>query len=190
MAFPRDKYEAFLRGLFANEATIFWKGAREPFYTPIGDSPIVVKIDVGDAFGYGTSEVRSTWVPEANGGAGAYSYYVLQRMTWPLTIDVETMDADRPGEDFLMKVRNKIRWPSSILAIQEMGLTTVRVGNVNSMIRTVDEHESFGAVLEITHGQCYTEAVEDDDGNWIETALPGTGTLTGGVPDPIVVPGS
>lgn len=190
--FPRDKYLSFLTELFDRQATVYWKGSKEPFSTPVGgdDTSLVVKLDVGDAYGYGTSERRSQWVPEAMNGQGAFQYFTLQRMTWPLTIDVETLDADEPGEDFLMVVRNKLRWASSILAIQQMGLTTVRVGNVNSVIRITDDHESFGAVLELTHGQCFTLTETDDDGNIIETTSVGPGTLTDGVPDPLNVPGS
>lgn len=188
MAFPRDQYEKFVIGLFNAGATIFWKGEPEPFFTPIGDTPIIVKLDVGDSHGYGTSEARRIWVPEAQGGQGAYATYVLQRMSWPVTIDVETFDADTPGEDPIMSARGKLRWPSSIKAIQCMGLTTIRIGDVLSEIRGhADDRETFGAVLEVIHGQCYVSQAVDDDGNVIETIGSMRATLTGGRPDPIVL---
>ena len=183
MAFPRAQYETFIKGLFGPEATLFWKGAPEPFYAATSDgNSIIVQIDVGTAYGYGTSEVRQCWVPDAQGGAGAWSYYVLQRMTWPLTIDVETLKSDAPGEDFMMVVRNKLRWASSVKAIQDMGLTTIRVGNVISVIRQADGHESFGAILEISHGQCYALQETDNDGNVIETIASIPGVLTDAAP--------
>jgi hypothetical protein len=189
MAFPRDQYEQFIVGLFDQGATIFWKGAREPFSTPVGDSPIIVRLDVGDSIGYGTSEARRVWVPTAQGGDGAYATYVLQRMSWPLTIDVETFDADHPGEDFLMVVRGKLRWPSSIKAIQCMGLTTVVVGDIDSEIRAhADERDTFGAVLKIIHSQCYVSQAVDDDGNVIDTVTSMNGTLNGGSPSPLALP--
>lgn len=188
MAFPRDLYEDFLRKILPPSATVYWKGAPEPFFTPIENSPIIVKIDVGTAYGYGTSEVRSEWHPEVQNGDGAYAYFVLQRMIWPLTIDVETFDADNGGEDYLMLVRNKLRWPSNIKRIQDMGITTVRVGDVLSMIRKSadDDRDTFAAVLEISHGQCYAVQT-DEDGNVINEIETITGTLTEGRPSPITV---
>lgn len=188
MAFPRDAYEAFAVKLFNAGATIFWKGEPEPFFTPIGDTPIIVRLDVGTAFGYGTSEIRRSWYPDAHEGDGAWGSTVLQRIRWPVTFDVETFDADLPGEDPVMAARGRLRWPSSILAIQCMGLTTIKVGDVLSEIRNhADDRDTFGAVLELLHGQCDASPVTDDDGNVINTIGSVVGTITGGSPDPLTV---
>ena len=188
--FPRDRYLEFAKTLFPPGTTIYWKGAPEPYFTPLdtyGGTPIIVKLDVGDSKGYGTNERRAEWVPEAQNGAGAWQYYNLQRMNWPLTIDVETYNSEHPGEDFLMVARNKIRWMSGIKAVQCMGLTTVAVGDVNSEIRRQDDHETFGAVLSISHGQCYYLPEEDNDGNVIDRVTSIPGTIYGGTPDPITL---
>lgn len=186
MAFPYAAYQAMLVDLMPTGADIMWKGSPEPFYTPIGNSVIVAHIDVGDTHGYGTSEVRRTWVDSAMNGDGAFLTYVLQRMTWPLKIEVESFDADNPGESYLMELRGKLRWPTNVQRIQDMGLTTVRVGDVRTSIRVLDDRQTFVAVLDISHGQCFVSQATDDDGNVIDLAT-ATGTLTGGNPDPITV---
>jgi hypothetical protein len=192
MAFPRDAYKAFLTTLFPPGCSVLWKGEPEVFLPPLEgyDTPVTVRLDVGDSYGYGTSEVRKCWDNDAQDGDGAWKYYTLQRMTWPLTIDVETLSSESPGEDFMMIVRNKIRWASSILAIQNMGLTTIRVGNILSEVRNVTgtpNVESFGAVLQITHGQCFALLEEDNDGSVIDTVTSIPGTVTGGQPTPVTL---
>lgn len=185
MTFPYDAYESFLTDLMPDGASLTWKGDPEPFYTPIGGTAIIVHIDVGDMHGYGTSETRRTWVSEAQNGRGAYATYVLQRMTWPVTIECEAFDSKNPC-DVLVALRNRLRWPSAIARIQAMGLTTIRVGHVKTMTRTLDDHDTFVAVFPVTHGQCFTLQAIDDDGNVIETATL-NGTLTEGEPDPVTI---
>lgn len=186
MAFPYDEYERFLTDLMPEGASLTWKGDPEPFYTPIGGTAIICHIDVGDTYGYGTSETRTRWVPEALNGRGANATYVLQRMSWPLTLECESFDASAPGETYLMVLRNKLRWPSAIKRIQDMGLTTIKVGNVRAFSRMEDDRNTFVATLMLSHGQCFTLQAVDDDGNVIEI-VEAVGTLTEGRPDPVTV---
>jgi len=187
VTFPRDEYAKLIVSICDPGATIYWKGSPEPFYTPRGvETPVVIRLDVGTAYGYGTSEVREEWIPSAQNGEGAWQRTVLQRMTWPFTIEAETFDASSPGEDFIMAIRARLRWPTNIARIQALGLSTIRVGHVMSVIRTGDEGTSFAAILEITHGQVLATVDRNDTGGWIGTVQSLPGTITGGTPvDPI-----
>jgi hypothetical protein len=188
--FPRSRYLSFIQTLFPPGATVFWKGDPEPFFTPLdafGGSPIVVILDVGKAASYGTSERRRCWVPEAQNGAGAYSYWLLQRQQWPVTIEVMTFNTEFRGMDIAMAARNRLRWMSGIKGVQQMGLTTARVEDVVEHLPTESTQSTFAATINISHGQVYWLQETDNDGSVIETVTSIPGTLTGGTPDPVDV---
>lgn len=181
MAFPRADITNLLADLFAEGTAIRWQG--EPAQVN-GSANVEVVIKMGPGRGKGTSEIKRTW----DDGKQCYSTDITESKVWSIVIDVESYDADNRAEDVLDEVRLMLRWPSSIAAIQCAGLTTVSIGDVIPSIRyDGDDHECFGATLELILGQRLTSHVSNDDGAVIETVQKFTGTLTDGVPDPTII---
>lgn len=190
--FPRAAYKALLTNLFPPGSTVLFDGDPEVFLPPLEgyDTPVTVRCSIGDVQNNGTSETRQCWDAEAQGGDGAWAYWSLDRVVWPVTIYVETLSSEFRGEDFLMVTRNKLRWKSSILAIENMELTTVHLSNVQVSTRMemgAPNITAFGAALLITHGQCIALLQTDNDGSVIDRITSIPGVLKDGVPSPLDV---